>query len=74
MARKPTIDKPWRATDDDQGGFVELVVGEWLHIERMDTSHWWACIGGKACDIFISHDNRTVSLRWQDGAPPEAKP
>lgn len=36
--------------------FDELVVGDWLHVEQMDTRAWWARIGPITVDIEIHPD------------------
>lgn len=58
------IAQPWRiSVSDEKGGhfdtdskehpidFDEIVVGDWLHIERMSDHWWWMRVGNKTFDI-----------------------
>ncbi|MBE4790281.1 hypothetical protein [Streptomyces caniscabiei] len=38
--------------------FDELVVGSWLHVEQLDTSVWWANIGGVTVHVTADRDGR----------------
>ena len=41
---------------EGRDGFDELVVGDWLHLERMDRRVWWIRIGDFEADIVIARD------------------
>ena len=38
--------------------FDELVVGQWIHIEQMDTSLWWMNVGGVTINVRADRDGR----------------
>jgi hypothetical protein len=38
--------------------FDELAVGRWLHIEQMDSGHWWLNVGGVTMHIEVDPDGR----------------
>jgi hypothetical protein len=38
--------------------FDELVIGQFLHLEQMDTSTWWLSIGGVTVNIRADRDGR----------------
>jgi hypothetical protein len=42
--------------------FDELVVGKWIHIEQMDTGHWWMDIGGVTVRVKADRDGRPLSV------------
>ncbi len=55
----------WRMQTDDLDHFDELVVGQWFHIERMDSRVWWMRIGEQDFMIGISPEG-VVSLRFNE--------
>lgn len=48
----------FQATDFDPNEFDELVVGQWLHVEQMDTNRWWMNIGGVTVWVTADRDGR----------------
>lgn len=66
-SRVPTPARPWRLgleaeryggafnlhSNGIDGDFDELVVAEWLHIERMGERVWWMRVGGREFDVEI---------------------
>lgn len=45
---------PFTFEAQDEGGFDELVVDDWLHIEQMDNAVWWMRLHTKgARDVVI---------------------
>jgi hypothetical protein len=46
------------AADYGPNEFDELVVGSWLHVEQMDTGHWWMSIGGVTLFVDADRDGR----------------
>jgi hypothetical protein len=38
--------------------FDELVVGQWIHLEQMDTGSWWMNVGGVTVNIRADRDGR----------------
>jgi hypothetical protein len=44
----------------NRGIFDELVIDEWLHVEQMDTRHWWMRVGGTHINIWIARDGVPV--------------
>lgn len=65
-----TLDAPgtkWRflAQEDEQpfeiidrGQFDEFVLDDWLHIEKLDTHHWWIRLGDADINVEIGEDGR----------------
>jgi hypothetical protein len=55
--------------------FDELVVGQWLHIEQMDSGFWWMNIGGVTVHVKADRDGKprkvTVSSPWDYDEPRE---
>lgn len=50
------------------GDFDELVVGDWIHLERMDHRAWWMCIGDTHFWITIPADPaKPVLVGLQEG-------
>lgn len=47
----PGIDE--RFEPRDQVEFDELVVGDWLHIEQLDSRVWWMRVGDARIDVTI---------------------
>lgn len=61
---KARIDSPWRVNADDrEGAFDEIVVGRWLHIERMTDRHYWMRVGDREFDVFARGHDGTVEVR-----------
>ena len=56
--------KPFRVESCKDGGFDELVVGDWFHMERMDKVWWWMRIGEDIYHATIAKDG-TVSFKKQ---------
>jgi hypothetical protein len=51
--------KGWSKDHDLSGTeFDELVVGQWLHVEQMDTGFWWMNIGGVTVHVRADRDGR----------------
>lgn len=48
--------------DQDEDGFDEVVIGDWLHIERMSVGkphEFWVRIGsGRCCTFFVQVDDK----------------
>jgi hypothetical protein len=61
---KVSAAKPWRVQSDDAGEFDEIVVGHWLHVERMDTGAFFIAIGDKRGWVTIRAGK--VTLTWED--------
>ncbi len=38
--------------------FDELVVGQWLHVEQMDTGFWWMNVGGVTLHVWANRDGQ----------------
>lgn len=38
--------------------FDELVVGNWIHVEQMNTTAWWMNIGGVTINLSVDRDGR----------------
>lgn len=38
--------------------FDELVIGRWIHLEKMDTGRWWCNFGGVTINIRVDRDGR----------------
>lgn len=55
--------------------FDELVVGNWAHIEQMDTGFWWMTIGGVVLHVKADRDGRPKSVTvhmpgvWDEPVP-----
>ncbi len=45
---------------ENEGLFDELVVDDWLHIEKMDRNVWWMRLGDACITITLSQDDRPV--------------
>ena len=69
---------PWRVQTDGARGksrdirpegprdeFDELVVGQWLHIERMDTRYWWMQVAGLCFSIWHEQKRGSRPARWR---------
>lgn len=55
--------------------FDELVVGNWIHIEQMDTGKWWMEIGGVTVLVNADCDGRPTSVSvFGPGDYTEAEP
>ncbi len=59
-------------TIENAGEFDEVVLGDWLHVEQMSTTHYWMRLGD--ADINVTIDRRTGRAKritldpgWQDG-------
>lgn len=70
---KPPVDS-WRLGTDTvkaeaPAGFDELVVGDWFHMEQMDTRFWWMRLGDVSWNIMIGRDG-IVKVTWQEGKLP----
>lgn len=71
MSRKKVrTDGPWRlglgAGMNEYRGeseFDELVVGDWLHIERMHHDHYWMCVGGRNVDVKFDRLGRVEKVQ-----------
>lgn len=46
-------------------GFDEVVVGKWLHLERMNTGYWWMRLGNKEADITVDTRGRATVV-WRE--------
>lgn len=42
--------------------FDELAVGRWLHVEQMDTGHWWMSVGGVTVHVRADRDGRPTHV------------
>jgi hypothetical protein len=42
--------------------FDELVIGQWIHLEQMDTGSWWMNIGGVTLWVRADRDGRPISV------------
>lgn len=51
--------------------FDELVVGQAIHIEQMDSGRWWMSIGGVHLDITIDRDGRPTSVHSEGAVDPQ---
>lgn len=55
--------------------FDELVVGHWVHIERLDVGQWWMSVGGVVLHVEADSDGQprrvTVHMAglWEDPVP-----
>ena len=62
--KRKTAGKPWRVQSDSTGEFDELVVADWMHLERMDRRQWWMRLGQIEFDITIKADGQPrISVR-----------
>lgn len=52
---------------ESEGEFDELVVSDWLHIERMDERVWWMRVGDRAFDIEIPLEGPVVVQEREEG-------
>lgn len=53
-----------RCDISDAGDFDELVLDDWLHIERMDDRAWWMQIGDAYVSVVIDRHGRAhVGIR-----------
>lgn len=51
---------------EEPGGFDEIVVGQWLHLERMNTGQWWFRLGDREADIDVDANGK-ATVRWREG-------
>lgn len=71
----PSIVEHGQAHEFPGTEFDELVVGQFLHIEQMDTGYWWGSIGGVVIHVKADRDGRpkvvTVHMpgMWDDAVP-----
>src|SRR5688572_5639129 len=42
--------------------FDELVIGQWIHLEQMDTGVWWMNIGGVTVWVHASEDGKPTNV------------
>ncbi len=42
--------------------FDELVVGQWIHIEQMDTGKWWMAVGGVTVLVKADADGKPTRV------------
>lgn len=57
--RREAQEMGWRDDHDLSGTeFDELVVGQFFHIEQMDTGYWWMNIGGVTVHVRADRDGR----------------
>lgn len=52
---------------ENQGLFDELVVDDWLHVEKMDTNLWWMRIGDARVFVELSSDGK-AEVKFQPNA------
>lgn len=45
-------------------GFDEIVVGDWLHLERMHTGLWWLRLGDREADIQVNSKGK-IAVHWR---------
>lgn len=74
---RPDVEPPEDATSItvlEGTEFDELVIGEWIHLEQMDTGRWWCNLGGVTINIQVDRDGRPKRVRVSgpgDYAEPE---
>jgi len=64
--------KRWRVQSDDRGEFDEIVVGDWLHVERLDTNHYYVRIGERVSWATPEKDGR-VTITYEEDRPARAR-
>ena len=62
-----------RHSIENLGEFDEIVLGDWLHVEQMNTSEYWMRLGD--ADIWVTIDRKTgnakaIRLREYDQGGP----
>jgi hypothetical protein len=61
-------DGEWsRTTVLDHTEFDELVVGQWIHVEAMDTGTWWMNVGGVTLWVKADRDGKPLSVAVYTG-------
>lgn len=53
--------------------FDEVVVGKWLHVERMDTNQWWIQVGDAMIDVTVGRDGYATVVMVSRGEYAKAK-
>jgi len=53
------------ASDFGPNEFDELVVGERLRVEQMDTGSWWMDVGGLTVNVSVDRDGRPLRVSWE---------
>jgi hypothetical protein len=56
--RRPGSAITLNSTQFEPSEFDELVVGDWLHLEQMDTRDWWMQVGPLTINIHIRADGK----------------
>lgn len=54
--------------------FDEVVVGRWLHVERMSANHWWMQVGDARIEVTVGRDGRASQVSIDRGEYGEARP
>lgn len=57
-----TPDHPQRFAAENLGGFDELVVDDWLHIEQMSDREWWIRIGDRVLWVKVPRSGEGVEV------------
>jgi hypothetical protein len=50
----------WRVQSDDRGGFDEIVVGGWLHVERMDHRAFFLAVGERRWHVYVGRTGKVT--------------
>lgn len=50
------MSRAWRVQSDDEGEFDEIVVGKWLHVERLNAKGYFVRIGDKQWTVIAEKD------------------
>ena len=58
------------SSEDKPIEFDEVVVGKWLHVERMSTNHWWMRVGDDRVSITVGRDGRASKVTVERGEYP----
>jgi len=59
--------KGWRVQSTDDGDFDEIVVGTWLHIERMSDKEIWYRIGDRTGHVIVNERGDLVKMTCEPG-------
>lgn len=61
----------WRLNGGDLskfsgGHFDEVVVGKWLHVERMSAAWWFVRLGDRVADVHVDARGKVTRVTWRE--------
>lgn len=51
--------------------FDELVIDEWIHLEQMDTNHWWMRLGPLMVHVTVGERGQARTIQVEEDFSPD---